>query len=84
MRTLLCFLTQRDAIMVADALKRTGFAEVTVLTDLNKDALSNALTKFSRAAQTADWAVVYYAGHGMEIGGVNYLIPTDAVPSTRS
>ena len=29
-------------------------------------------------AETADWAVVYYAGHGMEVGGINYLIPTDA------
>jgi uncharacterized caspase-like protein len=26
----------------------------------------------------ADWAVVYYAGHGFEIGGVNYLVPVDA------
>src|SRR5262249_11492189 len=31
-----------------------------------------------RDAQTADWAVVYFAGHGMEIGGINYLIPIDA------
>jgi uncharacterized caspase-like protein len=29
-------------------------------------------------AETADWSVVYYSGHGMEVGGVNYLIPVDA------
>lgn len=69
---------QRDAEMVADALKRTGFAEVTLQTDLGKEALSAALKSFSRSAQSADWAVVYFAGHGMEIGGINYLIPVDA------
>jgi uncharacterized caspase-like protein len=37
-----------------------------------------ALQDFQAEADTADWAVVYYAGHGMEIGGVNYLVPTDA------
>ena len=73
---------QRDAAMVADALKRTGFAEVTLQTDLGREALSGALQKFLRSAQSADWAVVYYAGHGMEIGGINYLIPIDATLET--
>jgi Flp pilus assembly protein TadD len=69
---------ERDANLVADALKRTGFQTVTLLTNLRKDALVNALRGFAALAETADWAVVYYAGHGMEVGGVNYLIPTDA------
>jgi len=69
---------ERDANVVADALKRTGFQTVTLLTNLRKDALVNALRRFAALAETADWAVVYYAGHGMEVGGVNYLIPTDA------
>ncbi|WP_144441094.1 tetratricopeptide repeat protein [Bradyrhizobium sp. CCGE-LA001] len=68
----------RDASLVADVLKLTGFEAVTLLTDLRKDALVNALREFAARAETADWAVVYYAGHGMEVGGVNYLIPTDA------
>ncbi|QDF41231.1 tetratricopeptide repeat protein [Bradyrhizobium symbiodeficiens] len=68
----------RDASLVADVLKLTGFEAVTLLNDLRKDALVNALREFAARAETADWAVVYYAGHGMEIGGVNYLIPTDA------
>ncbi|WP_271586606.1 tetratricopeptide repeat protein [Bradyrhizobium sp. CCBAU 53415] len=68
----------RDASLVADVLRLTGFEAVTLLTDLRKDALVNALREFAARAETADWAVVYYAGHGMEVGGVNYLIPTDA------
>jgi len=59
-------------------LKLTGFDSVTLLTDLRKDALTSALRDFARQAETADWAMVYYAGHGMEVGGVNYLIPVDA------
>lgn len=33
---------------------------------------------FAREADRADWGLVYYAGHGIEVGGVNYLIPVDA------
>jgi uncharacterized caspase-like protein len=69
---------ERDANLVADVLKRTGFKSVTLLTNLRKDALVLALRDFAARAETADWAVVYYAGHGMEVGGINYLIPTDA------
>jgi uncharacterized caspase-like protein len=36
------------------------------------------LRSFSALAEGADWAVVYFAGHGIEVGGVNYLIPVDA------
>lgn len=68
----------RDANLVADILKRTGFETVTLLTNLRKDALVGALRDFATRAETADWAVVYYAGHGMEVGGINYVIPTDA------
>jgi len=69
---------QRDAKLVADVLKRTGFESVTLLTNLGKEALVAALRNLAARAETADWAVVYYAGHGMEVGGINYLIPTDA------
>jgi tetratricopeptide (TPR) repeat protein len=67
-----------DAALVAETLKLTGFDSVTLHRDLRKDALTAALRDFSRQAESADWAVVYYAGHGMEVGGVNYLIPVDA------
>ena len=67
-----------DAAFVAETLKRTGFKSVTVLTNLRKDALMTALRDFAIRAEKADWAVVYYAGHGMEVGGINYLVPVDA------
>ncbi|OQW56180.1 MAG: hypothetical protein A4S14_10435 [Proteobacteria bacterium SG_bin9] len=69
---------QRDAATIATALKQAGFQSVTQVNDLDRNKLSDALQKFAAVAETADWSVVYFAGHGMEIGGVNYLIPIDA------
>ena len=66
-----------DAAAVAQSLRQVGFA-VTLQTDLGKDALEAALKSFTRAASGADLALVYYAGHGVEKGGTNYLIPVDA------
>jgi tetratricopeptide (TPR) repeat protein len=68
----------RDAKLIADTLRGLGFATVTLAPDLTRDKFFAALHQFGLEAEKADWAVVYYAGHGMEIGGVNYLIPTDA------
>ncbi len=72
----------RDATAIADALRRTGFQTVTLLTDLPKEKLVDALRNFAQLADSADWALVYYAGHGIEMGGGNYLIPVDAKLST--
>jgi hypothetical protein len=69
---------ERDARLVAETLRRTGFESVTVQINLRKDALVAALRDFASRAEKADWAVVYYAGHGMEVGGINYLVPVDA------
>ena len=68
----------RDAKLVADALREVGFQTVTLANDLTHDKFFEALHAFAREAEKADWAVVYYAGHGLEIGGVNYLVPVDA------
>jgi tetratricopeptide (TPR) repeat protein len=68
----------RDATSVADALRRTGFQTVTLLIDSPKEKLVDALRNFAQLADSADWALVYYAGHGIEMGGSNYLIPIDA------
>src|SRR5438045_4073630 len=62
----------RDAGLIGDALKQAGF-EVTLASDLDHEGLVKALRSFGKAADGADWAVVYYAGHGMEMGGSNYL-----------
>jgi hypothetical protein len=53
--------TAHDAEMVAEVFKRTGFGDVTLLEDLNKDAMIAALRNFVAKADYADWAVVYYA-----------------------
>lgn len=66
-----------DAAAVASALERQGF-EVLKRTDLNRVEMRNTLRDFRRLADGADVALVYYAGHGIEIGGVNYLVPVDA------
>ena len=68
----------RDARLIAGALRDVGFQTVTLTNDLTRDKFFEALHGFAREAEKADWAVVYYAGHGLEIGGVNYLVPVDA------
>ena len=69
---------QHDAALVAETLKQVGFEIVSLQTNLGREALDNALRTFARQAEGADWALVYYAGHGMEVNGTNYLIPIDA------
>ena len=66
-----------DARLVADALKQDGFS-VTLADDLGRDGFHQALTVFGHAADNADWAVIYYAGHGVEIAGMDYVVPVDA------
>lgn len=66
-----------DAELVAARFKMSGF-NVTLKQDLGIVELRRAIRAFSDIAQTADISVVYYAGHGIEIDGANYLIPTDA------
>ena len=68
----------RDAKLFAAALKDVGFQTVTLSNDLTRDKFFEELKAFASDAEKADWAVVYYAGHGFEIGGVNYLVPIDA------
>jgi tetratricopeptide (TPR) repeat protein len=67
-----------DAKALANALHGVGFSEVREQYDIDLASLGKALKEFGDLAATADWAVIYYAGHGIEVGGVNYLIPVDA------
>src|SRR5271156_5866813 len=66
-----------DAEDMALALRDVGF-EVIVETNGNKRSLEMALARFGRAAQDADAALFYYAGHGIQYRGRNYLVPIDA------
>lgn len=68
---------RNDASDIGSALERLGF-EVTRAFNLDARSLNIALRDFSRAADDADMAIVYFAGHGMEIDNRNYLIPVDA------
>ena len=68
----------RDAESVGGALGDAGFAKVTVATNLDRRQLLTLLQQFSSEAADADWALVYYAGHGIEVDGHNFLIPVDA------
>ena len=72
----------RDAQAVAAALKGAGFQTVTLITDADVATLNRSLHTFQDQALGADVAVLYYAGHGMEMNGVNYLIPVDAKLAT--
>lgn len=66
-----------DATLISDALKLDGFT-VTLADNLDHEGFIKALRTFANEADAADWAVVYFAGHGIEMSGTNYLIPVDA------
>lgn len=66
-----------DASDIAAALKRLGFT-VTLAANAGFDEMRRALIALGRDAAGADMAAVYFAGHGMEINGENWLIPVDA------
>ena len=67
-----------DARLVATAARRAGF-EVTLLSDLSRAAFDEALRRFRTQADGAEVAMIYYAGHGIESGGKNWVVPTDAI-----
>jgi uncharacterized caspase-like protein len=69
--------TQNDANDIAASFKRLGFS-VNKVTDGTFDDMRRAMLQFGRDAREAELAVVFFAGHGMEVGGENWLIPTDA------
>jgi tetratricopeptide (TPR) repeat protein len=73
---------KRDAQTVAASLRDVGFQTVIEAYDLDKRRLESTLQSFAHEATGANWAVIYYAGHGIEIGGTNYLIPIDAKLAT--
>jgi len=68
-----------DAASVADMFKKAGFDAVELRRDVGSLDMRRALRDFYDKAATADIAVVYYAGHGIEVDGTNYMVPVDAV-----
>jgi hypothetical protein len=66
-----------DAGDIASSFERLGF-KVQRLSNATFDDMRRGLLEFGRQARSSDMAVVYFAGHGMELGGENWLIPVDA------
>ncbi len=73
-----------DAVLVGGMFKNAGFDSVDIKTDLNAVDMRKALREFGGRVRDADVAIIYYAGHGIELDGTNYLIPTDAALETDS
>jgi len=67
-----------DAAAMGALFKKAGFDSVDEMRDLGIVELRRVIREFSDKSRDADIAVVYYAGHGMEVDGANYLIPADA------
>src|SRR6201999_3367244 len=66
-----------DAKAMAKVLRNVGF-DVVEGTNLTRDKMTERLLEFGKKAQGADVALFFYAGHGIAIGGTNYLLPIDA------
>ena len=71
-----------DARTMGDTLKQLGFS-VMVAENQNRQAFSQALLAFDRAVDEGDTAFFFFAGHGFEIAGQNFLLPTDVPAATE-
>ena len=68
---------RNDAEDMAAALERLGF-EVIRGMDLDREGMEDVVDRFGAAADGADLALVFYAGHGIQVAGENYALPVDA------
>lgn len=66
-----------DAADIAQALRGLGF-DVVVGIDLTRRGLEEKVIEFSHKLDNANVALFFYAGHGLQVGGRNYLVPVDA------
>jgi uncharacterized caspase-like protein len=71
-----------DAAAVASMFKAAGFDSVESKSNLSVSEMRKALRDFGNKSRDADMAIIYYAGHGIELDGTNYLIPVDATLET--
>src|SRR5271168_2869183 len=70
--------SEADAAAVAAMFAKLGFETAEAKTNLSLASMKRALADFELAAKGADIAVIYYSGHGVQIGGQDYLVPIDA------
>lgn len=66
-----------DVELMKASFEEAGFDSVTTVHDVGRQAMVKALRDFEDLATGADVAIVYYSGHGMEMNGQNFLLPTD-------
>lgn len=71
-----------DADAMAEMLGRLGF-EVTILQNARHEQFETTIDNFAKDAEGAEAAVFFYAGHGFQLGGANYLVPSDAGLKSR-
>jgi uncharacterized caspase-like protein len=69
---------KQDAQLMADTLKQIGF-NVKLVNDLDRKSFFAQIRDFYNGLPKGSVALVYYAGHGLQIGGANYLIPIDMI-----
>lgn len=68
----------KDAKAMADMLHKAGFNVAGAAYDAGNGSFRKAIRQFDDAAADSDVAVVYFAGHGVAVNGINYLVPVDA------
>jgi len=74
--------TLRDAELMAQSLSRLGF-KVTQASNLSRSQMSAEVSSFAKKLPEGATAFVYYAGHGMQVSGNNFLIPVDMLPTSE-
>jgi peptidoglycan hydrolase-like protein with peptidoglycan-binding domain len=67
-----------DAQAMAAMFQKAGFDVVSAETDVGNLQFKQAIAQFEAEAGSSDIAVVYYSGYGIDVGGINYLVPVDA------
>ncbi|MBB4192150.1 TPR repeat protein [Rhizobium aethiopicum] len=70
-----------DVQEVANTLRRAGF-DVTIGINVDRIGLENTVRSFLRSANNAEAGLIYYSGHGIQVGGQNFLVPVDATLET--
>src|SRR3569833_356494 len=68
----------KDADAVAELFKKAGFETVRIRKDLGQVEFRRALREFQDVSENADIAVLYYAGHAVQVRDANYIVPIDA------
>ncbi len=67
---------EKDSASIAKLFREAGFDTVIEANNVGNLDFKRAIRKFEDAAQDSAIAVVYYAGHGIEVNGINYLVPS--------